>query len=353
MPPKVPQIRDHVKIVFEKNVKGKRLRVRESTVKQCMQNMKKKETEFLKGIVEDGHHLLQDEMDQWIRYTKRVTLKPSRYMRIMSTFNTHIKGTRLGKMQVQAVSDAQIQNVLLAMNKNGFAWSTIKKVYDLLNDFFRTYAERKSIKNPMTFVTMISKENTKPIKEIQYFDEKSISAFVAECVRKQKNTLGYKHRSMGWVYLAMLYMGMRGGEMVALKWKDVDFDNRYIHITGTMGNVKLPDENGHIGKGNYVNVDGSTKNTTTRLLYMTDDFKIIFEEIQKYNLRYPNRGNTDRVCLTNRGNINTVSNMDKTLNYVCRDAGIELKNGSIGVHTLCHTFATLMLRYRWKSFRMR
>jgi len=45
----------------------------------------------------------------------------------------------------------------------------------------------------------------------------------------------WREYPLGFTHYVILYTGLRIGEASALEWKDIDYDNKVIHVTGTMG----------------------------------------------------------------------------------------------------------------------
>ena len=67
----------------------------------------------------------------------------------------------LGKKVVGDVTSADVRKLLNHWMNEGYAYTTIKKVYNLLTDYFRYLTQQELIpKNPMTAAPMIKKANS-------------------------------------------------------------------------------------------------------------------------------------------------------------------------------------------------
>lgn len=64
--------------------------------------------------------------------------------------------------------------------------------------------------------------------------------------------------------LLALYAGLRGGELCALKWRDLDLENGIVHITKSVRRVNNPDQNGE---------------TRTTVIIDTPEFKSAVREV--------------------------------------------------------------------------
>ena len=147
----------------------------------------------------------------------------------------------------------------------------------------------------------------------------------------------------GDIFETALSTGMRSGEVRGLQWPDVDFDNRIIHITGTLV---------------YTSATGHYKatpktRTSRRDIPMLDNVYKILKKRKKEQLEMkmmlgadwnPIKKVPDLVFTKANGNLIEQSILQKYLNHILdlihRD-GIEFEH--ITPHTLRHTFATMIL----------
>ena len=81
--------------------------------------------------------------------------------------------------------------------------------------------EGRIIANPCKPVVQPSKSaNTQ--KSIKFLNDDEIQIFLAEA----KNSK-YKNGS---AIASIIYTGLRGGELCALKWRDIDFENKTLNV---------------------------------------------------------------------------------------------------------------------------
>lgn len=167
-------------------------------------------------------------MTSWLSDKKSITLKPSSFSRLKATVECNIL-PKIGRYYVSELTSELIQNKIITdMTNAGSSWSTIKKCYDALNDFYKQcIADRKVIFNPVNGVVMppqhlFKSKQTRALTpdEIQRF-EKVCSSFYLN------NKPVYRH---GFGYLFILYTGIRSGEALGLQYKHIDPENKMLTI---------------------------------------------------------------------------------------------------------------------------
>ena len=114
--------------------------------RECLRKMRQKEKEHLEQESVNSaasnpiknKALLRDAMWNWLITYKRCVLKPKSFDRLVGTYNAHIKNKPLGVTEIRNITpDLIMQHI----NFEGemISYSTLKKVYDLLNMFFRLF----------------------------------------------------------------------------------------------------------------------------------------------------------------------------------------------------------------------
>lgn len=128
----------------------------------------------------------------------------------------------------------------------------------------------------------------------------------------------------------ILQTGIRSSELRGLKWSDIDFENRIIHI---QRNVTYDSNN------NKFIVGELKTNSGYRDIPMTEIASEILTNIKR---NIANKTNMlpfefiDHIFLNSNNKLIPNSNYDSYLKKICNKAGIE----KISMHTLRHTFAT-------------
>ncbi len=157
----------------------------------------------------------------------------------------------LGDLKLPEITPAQITALLLDIQAEGKAHSTVIKVYTILHSFFKmAYLGDMIDRNPMDKV-----ERPKPRK-----DEVKTSGPLAYTPSEvQKIVAGLEREPLKWRALVHLLIdtGIRRGECCALQWKNIDFATGAVSIRGNLCYTKA--------KGVYLD---TPKNSHLRTVYV-------------------------------------------------------------------------------------
>lgn len=353
--PKLPygqgtmSVRKDGSIVYKKRIGNpkKECYVYGKTPRECMKKMSELEDKISNQnkSINDGI-ILSEELEQWIVNVKSKTLKDQSYRRLYGTFSNQIKQSNLGNMRINQISSDNVQDLINELNDKKYSYSTIKKTYDCLNDFFRYYSAKNKIDNPMLLVTMPTKDNVNTEeKEIEFFEQSDIEKFINECGAKY-NTGRNKYR-YGYALAANIYLGMRAGELLSLQWRDIDLDKNTIYVCKTLIEKDNPDYDSSnpeemkkrgIKKIIFI-VQHSTKKRKNRYIPINSKAKELLM-LHKTNSDYTNPD--DYVINTRNRKTTTIKNVSDTLKAIEKAAGTDVQNS--GTHTLRHTCASLYFR---------
>lgn len=134
----------------------------------------------------------------------------------------------LGDFKITEITAAQIDALFISMKSQGKSHATVIKVYNILFGIFkRAYKHDLIEKNPMDKVT-------RPEPRKDEIKKQDAEAYTADEIIHIWNSL--EHEPMKWrVYVRLLIdTGARRGEICALQWKDVDFNENRITISGNL-----------------------------------------------------------------------------------------------------------------------
>lgn len=126
-----------------------------------------------------------------------------------------------GKEPAESISPAMIQSLLNEMAKHSYARRTVQVRLNALNQIFDKAIVEGVVKvNPCNGVRMPTGLKTTK-RELP--DECEIDM-----------VKGCYNLPFGLFAFFMLYSGLRRGELLALKWEDIDFKNNVIHVNRAM-----------------------------------------------------------------------------------------------------------------------
>ena len=136
--------------------------------------------------------------------------------------------------------------------------------------------------------------------------------------------------------LLLLYTGMRCGEMIALRWRDVDWENGLLTIEKSASMTKNRDKTDD-GDNNFVMHEDTTKNQKARIIQLTTEARQVLRSL--YSRTGP-PGADDLITPTLSGKMNTASNLEHRQKVIFKNAGLGDLEG--GLHIFRKTFATQM-----------
>lgn len=274
---------------------------------------------------------VESYMTHWLEDVKKPEVKPGSYDRIEQSLTYQIFPV-IGHIQINALTSNDVQKMINSILETR-SYSTAKKAYNNLNACMELGVQRgEIIKNPVKGVKLPSSKS-KEKKAVTAYTPEEIEAIVNEAKRTYKNgTPVYRY---GYLIILILNTGMREGEPLYLKWKDVDLEKRRIYIHGDVVEVKNRDEN---AKSSYICIEQETPKTdkSTRYIPLNDN---AVEALENLRMLIKDK---DRVIATKNHTILSPRKVYRTMENILDRCGITDKTNL--VHALRHTFATTLIR---------
>ena len=251
----------------------------------------------------------------WISEIKEKTTRPNTVRNHRERYVHNIRDV-IGNMIISEVKPMHCQQVLnLMMNK--YKGSTIELCRITMVSMFSCAQENQIIsQSPVIRSVKSPKKSDKKVRFLT-LDEQT------KFLKAAKNTNKY------YQYVLILQTGLRTGEMIGLKWEDVDFQNRTITIKRTM---EFQYKNQEFSIGEPKSKSGYRTIPMTQVAY--DILKAKEKErrsLKVFDLRYK-----DFVFVNSKGMPIKNSAYDSTLYKLANKSGIP----KFSMHTLRHTFAT-------------
>lgn len=251
----------------------------------------------MKKIVIDFLEVLQFEK----KYSANTTLN---YKNDLDDFVTYI--TELGYSKFSDVDYQTIRKYLTYLYDKKYTNKTISRHISSLRSLFKYLLKEGKIKNnPMTLVSNPKVEKKLP-KFVPYKElEQILNVFDSDNPVDLRNTL----------ILELLYStGIRVGELINIKIKDIEFTKKEIKI---------------LGKGNKERI----------VLFGSRCYELLNKYLNSFYRKY-NINNNDYLLLGVKGNKINDREVRKIVDEAVKKAGVKL---NISPHVLRHTFATHML----------
>lgn len=312
----------------------------------CIKIMKEKENEWKKQqqakVVSLGKTVLELCELHLSYQIDSGELKPKSIDRRECTIN-QIAKEQFGRLQLNSVTVADVDDFISRLVvKETYAASSIEKILDVLNAAFNWALVRGEIENnPVAPIKPTLKKRIKKL-ENRTSTEADVDALSIEEqeqfekeARKVNDKTGEPQYSAGVYGLLLLHTGMRVGEMLALRWSDVDFDNGILNIDKNRSMAKNRDRKAN--EASYIMHEGSTKNEKARKIELTSK---ALDDLYTIRNRHMEASQEGFVVVTQTGKPNTTTNIEHRMQTIYHNAGLTHLKG--GVHILRKTFATEM-----------
>lgn len=259
-------------------------------------------------------------VDAWFEYwidVKRKTVRPNTVRNYTERYYKNIQKV-IGKKILTAIKPIHCQKIFMNMADEGYRTTTIYQtritLYNMLefakeNEVILSNPCKKSVKSDMGKPSQKKKALT--IEEQKKF-------------LKQAKGQSYENQ-----YKFILQTGLRTGELVGLKWEDVDFENKTVKIQRSMEY--------RYSVGAWRTGEPKSK-SGYRTIPLTDEaIRILLAQKEKNSkIKFISEEWSEYIFLCRKGEPVKNSTYDTALFKICEKAGIN----KFSMHVLRHTFAT-------------
>ena len=262
----------------------------------------------------DDNMTVMEFIEMWLDTFKKNSVKTSSFGRLESSKTTlaryEIAGKRIGE-----VNFFDIQRYINQLVDDGYSLSNIKKQLRIITSPLKLAASMRIIPADPSIGVKLPNETRvkKRTKEVIAYTNDEQELLFKRVAVSQMN-VGY----MG--ILFMIETGLRSGELLALKWKDVELDRSRVHVHATilnpMSNVKAEYQ------------DSPKTKSSNRIVPLTPKAKAILKHLMEER-------ETEWVFESKRQRYSYKQLMYQT-KKLCREAGVPY----YGEHVFRHTFAT-------------
>ncbi len=289
--------------------------------------------EKLKAAIEESKDLNISRADQftlaeWLRYWLdnygKVYLRPSSLTNYTGFLDNQITNDKIASIKLNKLTTNDLQQFYNRMSESGrvqrkesqnkpkgLSAKTVRNIHSFISHAMNRAVDEKLIsENPTSRCILPKKEQKEieilPLTDLQKFFEEAKNSGVFE------------------LYYTELATGLRRGELLGLKWTDIDFNANSIYIqrqiTRTDGDVKESPL--------------KTKNAYRQIIVPPEVTEILKEKKDREN------GFSEYVFSSPTGGPISPDSVLKMLHRVLKRAGLE----KVRFHALRHTFATMALQ---------
>lgn len=270
------------------------------------------------SFIAPSKYTVAQHLDDWLeRYVDR-ECKPNTVKSYQDAVRLYLK-PMFGKIALTSLTSERIEQILAGQKEKRTA-ASLHRAYAILHGAMKFALVKKRLAiNPCDGVTLPKIERKREIGTALDAEQ------VMELLRQVVDTKLYLP-----IFLA-LNTGMRIGEIAALRWEDISFEEAAIRVERTMTDID--------GKIAF----GTPKNGKTRVIALDEDVVEVLRQhkgrqaerrlqtkgYQDHGLVYPRHNGTPR-------NLRAISS---TWGWLVRERGLP----KVRLHDLRHTHATLLL----------
>ena len=287
-------------------------------------------------------HTFGELMNEWLMVFKKSAVTPRTFEGIIRNFKLHIE-PQIGNMKVYEVDTFVVQKVLNNLIDQDYSVNTIKKNKHLISQFFEYAIDNKWVlQNPTNRVQVRAKDKAQSKKEKYKALPPEVRIKFLEALSKDDANF------IKPLCICLMFSGLRIGEALALKWQNIDFENKTLKIEQAITQVPKFDSEGNVI--NRVTVVGDTKTTcSVREIPVAD---IVIETLKEWREKQILRQKTNKevtadltartsfIFANDDGSVRTYSGTRKIFDRFKRRN--NLHNSNIHFHGLRHTFSNML-----------
>ena len=261
-------------------------------------------------------------LEVWYENYAKIKMRPSTYLTYHGYIENHIK-PQLGKIPLndlttlhlqqfykKLLAEGRVERIEAQKQPKGLSAKTVRNIHQIISSALKLAVEQRLIaRNPADDCALPKVEH----KEMKTLTADQLSAFFQEA----RDSGVYE------LYYLDLATGLRRGELLGLKWTDVDLDRGVLKIQRAISRQN----------GKVVEAPLKTKNAYRTLPLSADAIDVLMQQRRK-------TGNSERVFPSPTGGPMSPDSVLHMLHRVLKRAGLP----KVRFHDLRHTFATLALQ---------
>ena len=299
-----------------KNVLGRSQAEVKEKLKQAIE-----ETQAL-DVTKAGKYTVGEWMEVWFQDYAKIKVRPSSHQTYQGHIHNHIR-PNIGEIPLEKLTSLDLQKFykkLLAQGRvdrleakgqpKGLSAKTVRNIHQILSSALKLAQEQRLIlTNPAEGCALPRVEH----QEMKTLTTVQLASFFREA----------RESGVFELYYLELATGLRRGELLGLKWEDIDLERGDLRVRRQVSRIN----------GEVVEAPLKTKNAYRTLPLAEDTVSVLKEQRKKV-------GNSPWVFPSPNGGPISPDSVLHMLHRVLKRAGLP----KVRFHDLRHTFATLALQ---------
>jgi integrase len=300
---------------------GSRKYVYGNTRKEAYERLQQAQREYQQGMLVVGpQQTVKQYLEHWLENVHKPTIRVGSYLVYRTILNNHIL-PQLGHIKLNKLTPEQVESLYTKKLKEGLAPKTIAGIHGLLHKALDNAVRRGLIARNVCDVISPPRVTRHEI------------TVLTEEQAKRLLEVAHGHRFEALLTVA-LTTGMRKGELLALRWQDIDFANRSVHIRRSVN--RFP---------GFGIVENEPKTTASRRKIVLPQFVLeVLKQHKTYQDEARQKAGTawqdhDLVFCNTIGGFQDVKHLRLSFKRLLKEAGLP----EIRFHDLRHSAATILL----------
>lgn len=179
------------------------------------------------GVLNEEKMTVSDWFYSWLFDYKKQDLKPRTFERYYGIYTKYINNTDLGEIKLNDLRTTHIQRHYKKLMDNGATPSTIEHINTNLKTCLGE-AEKQGyiLKNWCKLATLPKNDNKEEVKVLTKEEQQSFLQAI-------------KGAELELLFVVALGTGLRRGELLGLKWSDIDFKNNELKVKRSLQRVPI------------------------------------------------------------------------------------------------------------------
>ena len=273
-------------------------------------------------VARAGEYTVGQWLEVWFNDYAMLKVRPSSHQTYRGYLDHHIKPyigniplTKLSSLDLQRLykkllSDGRVDRIESKKQPKGLSAKTVRNIHQIISSALKLAIEQRLIaRNPADGCALPKAER----KEMQTLPVEQLTSFLREA----------KDGGVFALYYIDLTTGLRRGELLGLKWSDIDLEKGDLRVQRQIGRID----------GKIIEMPLKTKNAYRTLPLSADAIDVLMQQRRK-------TGNSEWVFPSPTGGPMSPDSVLHMLHRVLKRAGLP----KVRFHDLRHTFATLALQ---------